>query len=83
LPLSELHRMGADTARIRQIRNELLKPQYDIEWKYIHEGETEYYIVRTAPYDSRMIASSTAYKHTEVRTHSERRRRLVGRVTGL
>jgi hypothetical protein len=48
--LSELHRiLGMDTARIRDVRNLLLKKHgFNIECTRIAEGETEYKITRCA-----------------------------------
>jgi FAD synthase len=45
--LSELHReMGMDTARIRDVRNLLLKKYgFNIACRIIREGETEYRVV--------------------------------------
>lgn len=47
LLLSELHRqMGMDTARIRDVRNLLLKRRgYTIDCKIVRRGETEYKIM--------------------------------------
>jgi hypothetical protein len=45
LLLSELHRMGFETARIRDVRNLLLKKHgFNIACRMIEKGETEYKI---------------------------------------